>query len=80
MCLLFHMAKMIIERIVNATRESFIWTIVKTSNPHKPQSSLPQVRCARGANTFSSHNYSLTLESLTRPIQPSFSINPEPNN
>jgi hypothetical protein len=31
----------------------------------KSRSSLPQVGCARGANTFPSHNQSLTLESLT---------------
>jgi hypothetical protein len=28
------------------------------------QCSLPQVGCARGANTFSSHNQSHTIESL----------------
>ena len=80
MCLSFHMTKMIIERIVNATREAFIWTTFKTSKPYLPQSSLPQVRYAKSASTFCSHNQSITLESLTRLIHPNFPSHLEPNN
>jgi len=36
----------------------------------KSRSSLSQVGCVRGANTFSNHNQSLTRESLTRPVYP----------
>ena len=32
----------------------------------KSRSSLPQVGCVRGANTFPNHNQSLTRESLTK--------------
>jgi hypothetical protein len=40
----------------------------------KSQSSLPQVGCVRGANTFPNHNQSLTRESLTRPVHPGFLV------
>ena len=40
----------------------------------KSRSSLPQVGCARGANTFSSHNQFLTNESLTRPVHLGFLV------
>ena len=46
-------------------------TIIKTSlTRQKSRSSLPQVGCVRGANTFPNHNQSLTRESLTRPVHP----------
>ena len=45
----------------------------------KPRSSLPHVGCARGANTFPSHNQSLTRESLTKTNTFGFPSNPEPN-
>ena len=46
-------------------------TIIKTSlNTSNSRSSLPQVGCVRGANTFPNHNQSLTRESLTRPVHP----------
>jgi hypothetical protein len=47
-------------------------TIAKPLNCIKPQSSLSQVRCARGANTFPSHNQFLICESLTRIVHPGF--------
>jgi hypothetical protein len=40
----------------------------------KPQSSLPQVGCARVANTFPNHNQSLTHEFMTRPVHPGFLV------
>jgi hypothetical protein len=48
-------------------------------NHIKSRSSLPQVGCARGANTFSSHNQSLTHESLTKTSTSGFPSNPESN-
>ena len=49
-------------------------TIAKPLNRIKPQSSLPQVGCARGSNTFPSHNQFLTHESLTRPVHSGFLV------
>jgi len=50
-------------------------TIIKTSlNTSNSRSSLPQVGCVRGANTFPNHNQSLTRESLTRPVHPVFLV------
>jgi len=43
-------------------------------NTSKPRSSLPQVGCVRGANTFPDHNQSLTRESLTRPVHLGFLV------
>ena len=51
-------------------------TIFKTSfNTSSPRSSLPQVGCVRGANTFPNHNKSLTRESLTMTSPPGFPSN-----
>jgi hypothetical protein len=54
-------------------------TIFKTSLTHHPRSSLPQVGCVRGANTFPNHNQSLTRKSLTKTSQPGFPSNPQLN-
>jgi hypothetical protein len=43
-------------------------------NTSKPRSSLPQVGCVRGVNTFPNHNQSLTRESLTRPAHRGFLV------
>jgi len=53
--------------------------IFKTSLTHHPRSSLPQVGCVRGANTFPNHNQSLTRKSLTKTSQPGFPSNPQLN-
>ena len=45
----------------------------------KPLSSLPQVRCVRGANIFPSHNQSLTHESLTKTSTSGFPSKPKSN-
>jgi len=61
-----------ISRIYNIRRKDKIF---KTSfNTSKPRSSLSQLGCARGANTFPSHNQSFTRESLTRPVHPGFLV------
>jgi hypothetical protein len=52
--------------------------IFKTSLTHHPWSSLSQVGCVRGANTFPNHNQSLTRES-DRTSQLGFPSNPQLN-
>ena len=43
----------------------------ETSKPHQTtQNNLLQIGCVRSANTFHSHNQSLTLKSQIRPIHP----------
>jgi hypothetical protein len=49
-------------------------TIAEPLNRIKPQSSIPQAGCARGANTFPSHNQFLTHESLTRLVHSDFLV------
>jgi 3-hydroxymyristoyl/3-hydroxydecanoyl-(acyl carrier protein) dehydratase len=43
-------------------------------NTSKSQSSLPQLGCVRGANTFPNHNQFFTDEFLTRPVHPGFLV------
>ena len=55
------------------------WNLANILNYIKSRSSLPQVRCARGANTFPSHNQSLTLRSLMTTSKSGFPSNPQSN-